>query len=44
LPWTDADVKELVARDPEAMHMIIWDRAGFHPKADSPELSESLRL
>jgi transposase len=37
-------VKELVARDPEAIHIMIWDRAGFHPKADSPELSESIRL
>jgi putative transposase len=44
LPWTDAYVKELVARDPEAIHIMIWDRAGFHPKADSPELSESIQL
>ena len=44
LSWTDAYVKELVAMDPEAIHIIIWDRAGFHPKADSPELPESIRL
>jgi hypothetical protein len=43
-PWTDADGKELVASDPEARPMIIWDRAGFHPKAESPELSASIRL
>jgi DDE superfamily endonuclease len=34
LPWTAAYLKELVATDPEAMHIIIWDRAGFHPQND----------
>src|SRR5262249_43251451 len=44
LPWTDAYLKELVATDPEAMHIIIWDRAGFHPNEGSPELPASVRV
>jgi hypothetical protein len=44
LPWTDASLKERIATDPEAMHIIIGDRAGFHPKEDSPELPASVRF
>jgi hypothetical protein len=44
LPWTDAYLKELVATDPEAMHIRIGARAGVHPNAGSPELPASVRV
>jgi putative transposase len=44
LPWTAAYLKELIATDPEAIHIIMWDRAGFHPKQDSLELPASVRV
>lgn len=27
-------LEHLAARDPQAEHVVIWDRAGFHPKAE----------
>lgn len=44
LEWTEAYLKELIARDPEAMHIMVWDRAGFHPTTESPELPASVRV
>ena len=35
LAMTDLFLAQLVARDPGAEHVVIWDRAGFHP---DPEL------
>jgi hypothetical protein len=31
-------LEHLAARDPEAEHGVLWDQAGFHPAAGSPEL------
>lgn len=31
-------LERLAARDPEAEHVVIWDRAGFHPQAGLHEL------
>lgn len=44
LEWSQAFVSQLVATDPEAIHIIIWDRAGFHPTVLDGELSESVRF
>ena len=44
LQWTEAYLKELVATDPEAMHIIMWDRAGFHPNEGNSELPASVRV
>jgi len=44
LEWTEAYLQELIARDPEAMHIMMWDRAGFHLTAESPELPEAVRV
>jgi hypothetical protein len=33
-----------VASDPEAIHRVLWDQAGFHFKADDPRLPEPVRL
>ena len=37
-------LEQLVATDPEAIHIVIWDGAGFHQKADKHELPEQIRL
>jgi transposase len=44
LGWTEAFLKQLVASDPEALHIIIWDRAGFHPYEGDPKVPESVHL
>ena len=36
--------EQLVATDPAAIHIVIWDGAGFHQKADKHELPEQIRL
>jgi transposase len=37
-------LEQLVATDPEAIHIVIWDQAGFHPKAEQHQLPEQIRL
>lgn len=44
LEWSQEFLEQLVATDPETIHIVIWDRAGFHPEADDPKLPESVRL
>lgn len=34
----------LSAQDPQAEHVIIWDQAGFHPKADAVGLPANIHL
>lgn len=42
--WTQAFLEQLIATDPEGIHIIIWDRAGYHPKVLTDEMAESLRF
>ena len=44
LRWTDAFLQQLVATAPEAIHILIWDGAGFHPKENIHQLPPQLRL
>jgi transposase len=44
LQWTEVYLQELIAIDPEAMHIILWDRAGFHLPKESPEVPEAVRI
>jgi putative transposase len=37
-------LERLAARDPEAEHVVIWDRAGFHPHPDLHELPARIHL
>ena len=37
-------LEQLVATDPEAIHIVILDGAGFHQKTDKHELPEQIRL
>ncbi len=44
LQWSNEFVKQLVSTDPEAIHIILWDNAGYHPEILTGELSESVRF
>jgi len=44
LEWTQIFLEQLVATDPEAIHILIWDQAGYHPEALDGELSKSIRF
>jgi transposase len=37
-------LQQIAARDPEAVHVISWDGAGFHPGQGAPELPANVRL
>ena len=44
LEWSKEFLRQIVSTDPEAIHIILWDRAGFHPETLEGELSESVRI
>jgi transposase len=44
LEWSRAFLNELVACAPEAIHVVLWDQAGFHLKAGVHEIPEQIRL
>jgi hypothetical protein len=37
-------LERLTARDPAAEHVVIWDQAGFHPQANSPDVPARVHL
>ncbi len=37
-------LQQLVARDPNAEHVVIWDQAGFHPRSNDPLVPEHVHL
>ena len=37
-------LQQLVASDPQAEHVVIYDQAGFHPRAGDPHLPARLHL
>lgn len=44
LESTEMFLRELVATEPEAYHILLWDNAGFHPKPGDESLPEQIRL
>ena len=44
LAWTGEFLKQLVATDPEAVHVVIWDNAGYHPLPNDKDLPAGIRL
>lgn len=44
LETTDAFLREMVASEPNAYHIILWDNASFHPKPAAESLPETVRL
>lgn len=44
LESTEAFLRELVATEPDAYHILLWDNAGFHPRAGDETLPENIRL
>jgi len=37
-------LERLVARDPQAEHVVIWDQAGFHPRSGDPLVPAHVHL
>lgn len=37
-------LEQVVQTDPKAIHIVLWDQAGFHPKRDEYPLPEQIRL
>jgi transposase len=44
LEWSRIFLEQLMATDPEALHIILWDQAGFHPTLEDAEWPENVRL
>ena len=44
LGMSDLFLRHLAASDPEAEHIVIWDQAGFHPKAELHALPARVHL
>jgi len=44
LEWSRIFLEQLIATDPEAIPIILWDQAGFHPPMEDGELPENVRL
>jgi transposase len=44
LELSEVFLKQLVATDPQAIHIIFWDQAGFHPKPQASSLPPQVRL
>lgn len=44
LEWSQVFLTQIVITDPEAIHIIIWDQAGYHPTVVDGQLSESIRF
>jgi transposase len=49
VPAVDLEVSRMFLRqigesDPESIHVVIWDNAGFHPAADDANLPGNVRL
>ncbi len=37
-------LERLVARDPQAEHVVIWDQTGFHPQPHLHDLPSQIQL
>lgn len=44
LEWTGEFLKQLVVTDPEGVHVVIWDNAGWHPLPNGPGLPAGIRV
>lgn len=44
LEFTHLFLRQVAARDPGAVHVVIWDNAGFHPRAGAASLPSNVRL
>ena len=44
LEWDQSDLADLAARDPQAIHVLVRDQAGFHLRDGDPRLPPRVRL
>ena len=41
---TEIFLNQLVATDTQAIHIVLWDQAGFHPKPETDSLPKQIRI
>ena len=44
LEWNEAFLGQIAAHDPAALHVVIYDGAGFHHRDGNPDLPETARI
>jgi DDE superfamily endonuclease len=44
LEFSQRFLHQLAAREPKAVHVVVWDGAGFHPDDGAPEVPANVRL
>ena len=44
LEMSQAFLQQLAGQEPEAIHVVLWDGAGFHPEDGAPEVPANVRL
>jgi len=44
LEWNRAFLAQIAAHDPESLHVVIYDGAGFHHRDGAPELPANVRV
>lgn len=44
LEWSLAYLGEISQTEPDAIHVVIWDQAGFHPGPEHPDIPQNVRL
>lgn len=44
LEWNQAFLAQIAAHDPESVHVVIYDGAGFHHRDGAPEVPANVRL
>ena len=44
LDFSRAFLQQIAASDPSGEHVVIWDQAGFHPRAGDAGLPEQIHL
>lgn len=44
LAMSEAFIEQLVATEPDAIHILLWDQAGFHPKVELHTLPNQVRI
>ncbi len=44
LPCSKIFLQQITQTDPDGIHIVIWDRAGFHQKSEASDIPEQIRL
>jgi len=44
LDWTEVFLSQIVHTDPQAVHVVLWDQAGYHPSSGHPTVPKQVYL